>query len=56
MMPSDVIALHCDNNGVITLAKEPKSHQKFKHIKWWFHIIREYLEKKFVEVQRVDSV
>ena len=55
MMPSDAIILHCDNNDTIALAKEPKSHQKFKHMEWWFHIICEYFEKKFVEVQRVDS-
>ena len=32
VMPSDAIALHCDNNGAIALAKEPRSHQKSKHI------------------------
>ena len=26
VMPSDVIALHCDNNSAMALAKEPKSH------------------------------
>ena len=54
-MPSDTIILHCDNNDVIALAKEPTSHQKSKHIEQRFHIICEYLEKKFIEVQRVDS-
>ncbi|XP_040963909.1 secreted RxLR effector protein 161-like [Gossypium hirsutum] len=29
---SDVIALHCDNNGAIAQAKEPRSHQQSKHI------------------------
>ena len=55
VMPSDAIALHCDNNSAITLTKELKSYQKSKHIERQFHIIREYLEKKFIEVQRVDS-
>ena len=55
-MPSDVIALYCNNNGAIALIKELRSHQKFKHIKRRFHIIYNYLEKKFVEVQRVDSI
>ena len=50
VMPSDAIALHCNNNGAIALIKELRSHQKFKHIEWWFYIIHEYLEKKFVEV------
>ena len=56
VMPSDVIALYYDNNNVIALAKELRSHQKSKHIERWFHIIREYIKKKFVEVQRVNSV
>ena len=55
VMPSDVITLHCDNNDIIALAKELRSHQKFKHIEQRFHIIREYHKKKFVKVQRVDS-
>ena len=54
-MSSDAIALYCDNNGTIALAKEPRSHQKSKHIERRFHLIREYLEKKYVEVKRVDS-
>ena len=32
VMSSDTISLYCDNNGTIALAKEPRSHQKFKHI------------------------
>ena len=55
VMPSDAIALHYGNNDAIALTKELRSHQKFKHIEQRFHIIREYLEKKFVKVQRVDS-
>ena len=55
VMSPDAIALHCDNNGAIALTKELKSHQKSKNIEKRFHIICEYLEKKFIEVQRVDS-
>ena len=54
VMPSDAIALHYDNYSAIALT-ELRSHQKSKHIERRFHIIREYLEKKFIEVQRVDS-
>ena len=56
VMTSDVILLYCDNNGAITLTKELRSHKKSKHIKWRFCIIHSYLEKKYVEVRRVDSV
>ena len=55
VMSSDVIPLYCDNNGAIVLAKEPRSHQKSKHIERQFHLIRDYLEKGYVEVKRVDS-
>ena len=55
VVPSDAIVLHCDNNGAIALVKKFRSHQKSKHIERQFHIIHEYLKKKFVKVQRVDS-
>ena len=55
VMSSDAIPLYCDNNGTIALAKEPRSHQKSKHIEQRFHLIRDYLEKGYVEVKRVDS-
>ena len=55
VMPSDAISLYCDNNGSIALAKEPRSHQKSKHIKRRFYLIRDYLEKSYVMVKRVDS-
>ena len=54
-MTSDAILLYYDNNGAIALAKEPRSHQKSKHIKWRYHIIHDYLKKKYVKVRRVDS-
>ena len=41
VMPSDAILLYCDNNGAIALAKEPSSHQKFKHIERRYHLIRD---------------
>ena len=55
-MSSDAVPLYCDNNGAIALAKEPRSHQKSKHIERRFHLIRDYLKKGYVEVKRVDSI
>ena len=54
-MTSDAILLYCDNNGAIALTKKPRFHKKFKHIERYFHIICDYLKKKHVKVQRVDS-
>ena len=56
VMTSDAIPLKCDNNRAIALVKESRSHQKSKHIERRYHIIRDFLDKKYVEVQRVDSV
>ena len=55
-MTSDAIPLYCDNNGAIALAKELRSHKRSKHIEQHFHVIRDYLEKKHVEIRRVDSM
>ena len=57
MVPSieSPVPLYCDNNRVIALAKEPRSHQKSKHIERRFHIIRERVKKGNVLVQKVAS-
>ena len=54
-MPSDAISLYSNNNSAIAQAKELRSHQKSKHIKRRYHFIRDYLEKGYVEVKRVNS-
>ncbi|KAK8584146.1 hypothetical protein V6N12_068394 [Hibiscus sabdariffa] len=36
---SDAMELYCDNNGAIAQAKEPRSHQRSKHILRRFHLI-----------------
>ena len=55
VMSSDSIPLYYNKNGAITLAKEPRSHQKSKHIEQRYHIIHEYFEKQYIKVQTVDS-
>ena len=39
----DPIPLYCDNNGAIAQAKEPRSHQKSKHVLRRYHLIREII-------------
>ena len=53
---SNPIPLLCDNNGAIAQAKEPRSHQKSKHILRRFHLIREIITRGDVLVERVPSV
>ena len=50
------IDLYCDNNGAIAQAKEPRSHQRSKHILRRYHLIREIIDRGEVKVSRVDSV
>ena len=52
---SDPIPLLCDNNGAIAQAKEPRSHQKSKHILRRFHLIREIVARGDVVVERIPS-
>ena len=42
----DPVTLYCDNNGTITQAREPRSHQKSKHILRRFHLIREIIGRE----------
>ena len=49
------IPLYCDNNRVIAQAKEPRSHQKSKHILRRFHLIREIVTRGDIAVERVPS-
>ena len=40
---SSPLNLHCDNNGVIAQAMDPRNHQKNKHVLRKFHLIREFI-------------
>ncbi|KAK8665472.1 hypothetical protein V6N13_005639 [Hibiscus sabdariffa] len=50
---SDALELYCDNNGAIAQAKEPRSHQRSKHILRRFHLIREIVDRGDVEICKV---
>jgi hypothetical protein len=52
---SGPLELYCDNNGVIAQAKEPRSHQKSKHVLRRYHLIREIIEIGDVKVCKVDT-
>ena len=51
---SKPIPLLCDNNGVIAQAKEPRSHQKSKHILRCFHLIREITTRGDIIIEKVS--
>ena len=49
----DPVSLFCDNNGAIAQAKEPRSHQKSKHVLRRFHLIREIVNRGDVKVCKI---
>ncbi|XP_057543800.1 secreted RxLR effector protein 161-like [Amaranthus tricolor] len=49
------IKLYCDNEGAIAQSKEPRSHQKSKHVERKFHLIREIVGRQDVIISRVDT-
>ena len=49
------VPLYCDNNGAIALAKEPRSHQKSRHILRKYHLIREIVDRQDIKIERVDT-
>ena len=48
------IDLYCDNNGAITQAREPREHQKVKHVQRRFHMIREWKSKGEIKICKID--
>ncbi|KAK8679994.1 hypothetical protein V6N13_108949 [Hibiscus sabdariffa] len=52
---ADAVDLYCDNNGAIAQAKEPRSHQRSKHILRRFHLIREIIDRGDVEICKVNT-
>ncbi|WRX10535.1 Reverse transcriptase [Theobroma cacao] len=51
----DPIPLYCDNNGAIAQAKEPRSHQKSKHVLWRYHVIREIIGRENICIKRIPT-
>ncbi|VFQ73283.1 unnamed protein product [Cuscuta campestris] len=52
----NLIPLFCDNNEEIAQAKEPRSHQKTKHIVRRYHIIREIVARGDVEICKIEGL
>ena len=50
---SSPVDLYCDNSGAIAQAKEPRSHQKSKHVLWRYHLIREIIDRGDVKIFKV---
>ena len=52
---TNLVDVYSDNNGAIAQAKEPRSHQRSKHILRRYHLIREIIERGDVKICRVPT-
>jgi tRNA G18 (ribose-2'-O)-methylase SpoU len=50
---SSPLNIHCDNNGTIAQAKEPRNHQKNKHVLQKFHLIREFIRRDEIKMCKI---
>ena len=50
-----IIAINCNNQGVITLAKDNKFHSWTKHINLHYHFIREAVEDKKITMEYIPT-
>ena len=51
----DPITVYCDNNGAIAQAKEPRSHQRSKHVLRRYHLIWEIIARNDVKMETVPT-
>jgi hypothetical protein len=47
--------LYCDNNGAIAQAKEPRNHQKSKHVLRKFHLIQEFVRRGEIKICKIHT-
>ena len=55
MVPSALkpMEIYCDNNGAIAQAKEPRSHQKNKHVQRRFHLILQFVNEGNIKLCKI---
>ena len=51
----DLIPLYYDNNGAIAQAKEPRSHQRSKHVLRIYHLIIEIIGRHDVIIEKIST-
>ena len=52
---SSPLGLYCDNSGAIAQAKEPRNHQKSKHVMRRFHLIREFIDRGEIKICKIHT-
>ena len=48
------VLLYCDSTGAIAQVKEPKAHQRTKHILHRFHLVREIVDRGDIDLQKIN--
>ena len=51
----DPVLLYYDNNGAIMQAKEPRSHQRSKHVLHRYHVIKKIIVRNDIKIERVST-
>ena len=51
----DPMEIYCDNSSTVALAKDPSSHHKAKHIKRNYHLVRDYVDKRYIKVCKIHT-
>ena len=49
------VPLYCDSTGAIAQAKEPRAHQRTKHILRCYHLVREIVDQGDIELLKIDG-
>ena len=52
---SSPLNLYYDNNGAIAQAKEPRNHQKNKHVMRRFHLIRDFVNRGEIKICKIHT-
>ena len=50
-----LVLVYCDSTGAIAQAKEPKLHQRTKHVLRRYHLVREIMERGDIYLQKIDG-
>ncbi|KAL2239399.1 UNVERIFIED_CONTAM: Retrovirus-related Pol polyprotein from transposon TNT 1-94 [Sesamum indicum] len=53
--PQADVILHSDSQSAIHLAKNPAFHSRIKHIEIKYHFIRQFLEKKALQLEKIQG-
>jgi hypothetical protein len=49
------VPLICDNTSAISVAKNPISHERMRHLESRHHFLRDHTEKGDIEMRYIDT-